>query len=474
MHPKSEFKANVSRAFGHPMTVDQEFAVDQLIEFTYKKMEKDVFVLTGYAGTGKTSVMAAYVNALQSVTKKFALLAPTGRAAKVFANKAGHRAYTIHSYIYKGSDEVEPGSAFVRPNDAGIRVIIVDEASMIAESSFQEGRTTYVQNLLQDLFTFAYSNGNAKIIFVGDEGQLPPVGCSFSPALNKDYLKSNYFLDNAYHVQLTEVLRQAHDSDILHNATLLRSAEQGRYPHFELRGKADLRRINGEELQEELDSAISNYGIEDTIMITRSNKRANLFNAQIRSRILWFEDVLVGGDYLMIVKNNYKWLPKDNNIGFLANGEIIRVRKLHKLEEMYGFLFAQVSIELVDYPEMDQLEVYLNLETLTLDAPNLSRDRMKDLWEALEIDYSWEKNKKKRFARILNDPYFCALQVKYAYAITCHKSQGGQWSAVFLDQGFLNEEMLDKDFFNWLYTGFTRASDKLFLVNFHDAFFDED
>ena len=473
MHSKVEFKSKVLRFFGHTPTPEQEDAIDRLIDFTYKKLEKDVFVLTGYAGTGKTSVMAAYVNALKAVTKKFALLAPTGRAAKVFANKAGHRAYTIHSYIYKGSDEMEPGSAFVRPNDAGIRVLIVDEASMIAESSFQEGRNTYVQNLLQDLFTFAYSNGNAKIIFVGDEGQLPPVGCSFSPALNHQYLKSNYFLENTFHYQLTKVLRQAEDSDILRNATLLRSAEQGRFPKLNLRGKADVRRINGEELQEELDSAISNFGIEDSIMITRSNKRANLFNAQIRSRILWYEDVLVGGDYLMIVKNNYKWLPKDNNIGFLANGEIIKVRRLHKLEEMYGFLFAQVSVELIDYPEMDAIDLYLNLETLSLDSPNLPRERMKDLWEALELDYSWEKNKKKRYARILNDPYFCALQVKYAYAITCHKSQGGQWSSVFLDQGFLNEDMLDKDFFNWLYTGFTRASEKLFLVNFHDEFFED-
>lgn len=472
MVSKADFHAYVKDFFPFELTEMQERCMNQLIEFTFKKLNKDVFILTGYAGTGKTSLIAAYVNALKKVTNKFALLAPTGRAAKVFSNKANHRAYTIHSYIYKGSDEIEPGAAFVKPNEKGIRVLLVDEASMIAESSFQEGRQTYVQNLLQDLYTFAYSNGDCKIIFVGDEGQLPPVGCSFSPALNADYLRRNYLNNQVYSFQLTEVLRQAKDSDILLNATMLRSSDTGLYPKFELRNNVGLKRVDGYDLPDELDTSISTYGIEDTIVITRSNKRANEYNQQIRSRILWYEEILVGGDYLMVVKNNYKWLPKDSNIGFIANGETIKIRHVHKIEELYGFQFAQVSAELIDYPEMDTLEFYLNLESLTTESPNLSRERLKDLWDALEIDYGWEKNKKKRYKRILEDPYFCALQVKYAYAVTCHKSQGGQWSSVFLDQGYLTEDLLNQDFFRWLYTGFTRATEQLKLVSFHDEFFD--
>jgi exodeoxyribonuclease-5 len=472
MPSKVEFQTHVENFFPHQLTEMQARCMNQLIEFTFKKLAKDVFILTGYAGTGKTSLISAYVNALKKVTNKFALLAPTGRAAKVFSNKSEHPAFTIHSFIYKGSDELEPGAAFVKTNENGIRVLLIDEASMIAESSFQEGRQTYVQNLLQDLFTFAYSNGDCKIIFVGDEGQLPPVGCSFSPALNADYLKRNYYDQNIYSFQLTEVLRQAQDSDILLNATMLRGSDNGVYPKFELRNNADLKRVDGYDLPDELDTAISKYGIEDTIVITRSNKRANEYNQQIRGRILWFEEVLVGGDYLMVVKNNYKWLPKDANIGFIANGEIIKIKRVYKVEEMYGFQFAQVSAELVDYPNLEPLEVYLNLDPLTAETPNIERNRMKELWDALEIDYGWEKNKKKRYKRILEDPYFCALQVKYAYAVTCHKSQGGQWSAVFLDQGYLVDEHLNQDFFRWLYTGFTRATEELKLVAFHDEFFD--
>src|SRR5690554_927166 len=271
--------------------------------------------------------------------------------------------------------------------------------------------------------------------------------------------------------QLSEVLRQAEGSDILKNATALRSAPENSYPSFDLSGKNDLIRLEGGDLEDELDSAFSNFGITETLVITRSNKRANLFNQQIRSRIFWFDEKIVANDLLMVVRNNYFWLGDNSKLGFIANGETIKVVRIRNRETMYGFEFAEALVQLIDYPDAEPFEVKILLEVLDEEAPNLPREKMKELFFAVEKDYSYEHNKKKRYELIMADPYFNALQVKYAHAVTCHKSQGGQWRCVFVDQGFLTEEMLDKSYFRWLYTALTRATEKLFLVNFNGQFF---
>jgi exodeoxyribonuclease-5 len=323
------------------------------------------------------------------------------------------------------------------------------------------------------LINFVFSNVGNKLIFVGDEGQLPPVGSDFSPALNEAYLQNYYPELVIQSTRLAKVLRQAEDSDILLNATRLRSAPEGSFPEIQLTNKPDLVRVNGADLQDELETSYSNFGADETIIITRSNKRANQFNQQIRNRILWFEEDLCGGDMLMVVKNNYFWLEDKSEAGFIANGEILKVLRITKREELYGFHFAKARVQLVDYPNMGDFETVLMVDTLTVEAPSLPREQMKSLFFAIEEEYSFEKNKKKRYERIMKDPYFNALQVKFAYAITCHKSQGGQWASVFLDHGYLTEELLDKSFFRWLYTGFTRASERLGLVNFDNHFFKE-
>ncbi len=271
-----------------------------------------------------------------------------------------------------------------------------------------------------------------------------------------------------------EVLRQATDSEILRNATLLRNTEWIDYPKFQLKQNTDLVRLSGQELQEELENSFSNVGQEETILITRSNKQANQYNQHIRARILWHEELLCSGDSLMVVKNNYFWLGDDTKIGFIANGEIIEIRRVRKVEEMHGFEFAHVIVRFIDYEELGDVELIIHLETLSVNGPSLTRERMKDLFYSVERDYAHLRNKKERYDAILADQYFNALQVKYAYAVTCHKSQGGQWSDVYIDQGFINDDVLGSDYYRWLYTALTRATRKVFLVNFSDEFFEEE
>lgn len=469
----SIFKQQILQFFDHEPTSDQHNLLFELERFLKNKESNQVFILKGYAGTGKTSVLGAFVKTLSFFKVKSRLLAPTGRAAKILSLKSEKEAFTIHKQIYRRNSKVDDTSGMVlTPNLHTNTVFIVDEASMIGDYSLSKDGSVSSRNLLDDLIEYVFSGKNCRLILLGDEGQLPPVGCDYSPALDKNYLKHNYIALNITAFSLTQVLRQADESGILFNATKLRSLEDDEEPVFVTKGFTDFIRLPGDEFQDSLESSYSNYGVEDTIIITRSNKRANAYNNQIRARLLWYEEALCAGDCLMVVKNNYYWLDDESKMGFIANGESLKVIRVKKTEELYGFEFATIVLKFVDYDELPEMEVLIFMETLQVEAPSISRQRMKELFFAVEQDYLHEKNKKKRYNLILTNPYFNALQVKYAYAITCHKSQGGQWSHVYIDQGYIDPEAINKEYHRWLYTAVTRASEKLFLVNFPEENFE--
>jgi exodeoxyribonuclease-5 len=458
----------IQKEFPYSPTEEQRKLLYWLAKFYCSDVKQPLLVINGHAGTGKTTLIGAFVRSLENLGLKSVLLAPTGRAAKVFSQKSEKTAMTIHKKIFQTARESGGGLRMqLAPNLHTNTVFLIDEVSMISN---QYEENTQGGGLLDLLIRYIYNGKNCRAIFIGDNAQLPPVGSSESPALSEDYLQSHYPQLTVGSFHLKEVLRQSEYSDILSNANILRSQNFDGFPKFELQPKSDVVRISGDELQDALESAYS-HGVDEVIILTRSNKRANLFNQQIRGRILWMEDEINGGDRLMVVKNNYHWLPPESPAGFIANGEMLQLEKIYRIEEMYGLKFADAEISMVDYPQMDRFSVKLLLDTLTLDSPNLGKEASEQFYKALEKDYSWEKNKQKRFERIKNDPYFNALQVKHAYAITCHKAQGGQWSYVFIDQGYLTEDLLDQDYYRWLYTAFTRATKHLYLVNFEDAFF---
>lgn len=473
MQIKEQLRSAITAHFPFEMSQEQLLLSSELCNFFVSENDLELFVLNGYAGTGKTTLLSAFVNALKTVKEKSVLLAPTGRAAKVFSNRSGQPAHTIHKKIYR--KETVPGGGVrlvVPPNLHTNTIFFIDEASMIGDYSLRNDGSVSPRNLLEDVINYVYSGKNCKIIFIGDVAQLPPVGSDFSPALNLAYLQQNYGRLTVLGFQLKNVLRQAEGSDILINATQLRTAPENAFPKFSISSNKDLIRLPGDELQDALDSAFATYGRDETIIITRSNKRANLYNQQVRSRILWYEEDICGGDLVMVVRNNYFWLDDKSQAGFIANGEIMEIERISGREEIYGFQFADARVRLIDYPKMGSIEVKIMLDVIYEDTPNLSREKMKALFFAIEHDYAHERNKKKRYERIMADPYFNALQIKFAYAVTCHKSQGGQWACVFLDQGFLTEELLDHNFFRWLYTAFTRSTQKLYLINFDKAFFE--
>lgn len=466
------FYSSVIQQFGHEPNDGQVNLFEELEAFMRSKTHLDCLIVSGYAGTGKTTAMAAFVRALTGWKIKVTLLAPTGRAAKVFSGKSNTTASTIHRHIYWRNAKADLSAPFtLKPNLQRNTVFIVDESSMIGDYSVSNDGGVG-RDLFGDLLQYVYSGPGCKLILVGDEGQLPPVGSDNSPAMDSNYLKHHFPAFHFRFSKLTEVLRQASESSILYNATKLRSTEWKSYPQFILQeNKEDLKRINGQELQNELEAAMDRDGMDETLVIVRSNKSANEYNRQIRARILWFEEKICQGDLLMVVKNNYFWLDENQKIGFIANGEMIRVKRVLTTEELYGFEFSRLRIEFVDYPDFGDVEVIVHTEALDVEGPNLSRNRMKELFYQVEADYLHLKLKKERYDAILKDPYFNALQVKYAYAVTCHKSQGGQWKNVFVDQGYLNEELLNNDYYRWLYTAITRATTNCFLVNFSDEFF---
>jgi exodeoxyribonuclease-5 len=430
-----------------------------------------IFLLKGYAGTGKTTIVRTLVKTLPILKAKTFLLAPTGRAAKVLTNYTKQQAFTIHKKIY-GKHQTYDG-AFVfqlRPNMHSDTLFVVDEASMIAHSG---GLNSNGSSVLDDLMSYVFSGNNCKLLLIGDTAQLPPVGLDISPALDAAYLKASYHYDISQ-FELTEVMRQNEHSGILVNATAIRNKMKSKdslMPHFILNKYKDVIRINGDELEDEINNAYNNFGVEDTMIICRSNKRANIFNQQIRARIRWQENELSSGDYMMVVKNNYFWLPEESKAGFIANGDIIQLMRIGKIQEMHGFRFADARIKMIDYPDEPTFDTRLLLDTIMSDSPALSNEDNKRLYESVLADYSDIGNKKERIKKVKEDMFFNALQVKFSYAITCHKAQGGQWPCVFVEQGYLTNEMINLEYLRWLYTAVSRASSKLYLVNFNKDFF---
>lgn len=469
----SIFKQQIVHHFEHSPTREQLVLIDLLEAFLKEKHPNQLFVLRGYAGTGKTSLLGAFVKTLAHFKVKTRLLAPTGRAAKVVGLSANKEAFTIHKQIYRRSTKLdEYSSMMLAPNLHTNTVFIVDEASMIGDYSLLNDGIGVSRNLLEDLINYVFSGKNCRLIFLGDEGQLPPVGSDYSPALDLAYLNTSYPAVNTTQFSLTEVVRQANESGILFNATQLRNLRGDKTPSFNVTNYRDFVRLPGDEFQEKLETAYSQHGIENTLIVTRSNKRANAYNNQIRARLLWYEEILCAGDCLMVVKNNYYWVDDQSAMGFIANGEALKVIRVKKTETLYGFEFAHVIIRFIDYDMLPEMEVIVFLASLQAEAPSIPRDKLKELFFAIEQDYLHERNKKKRYELILKNPYFNALQVKYAYSITCHKSQGGQWETVFIDQGYLPPESLDASHYRWLYTAVTRASKQIFLINFPNDYFE--
>lgn len=434
----------------------------------------ECFILKGYAGTGKTTVLGALVKALKHYNYKSVLLAPTGRAAKVITNYSGRKAFTIHKRIYRKKSALNVDESFsIADNLANNTLFIVDEASMVSDQLSGNNRDT----LLNDLVKYVYNKKNCKLMLVGDTAQLPPVGSDESPALDAKLMKAEFFLD-VFTYEMTDVLRQQKDSGILFNVTRIRDMirlGKETMPQIITKGYKDVYRMTGERLEEGLEYAYNKYGNENTLIICRSNKNANLYNKQIRARLLWREEELTGGDQIMIVKNNYFWLQEqeESSTGFIANGDIAKIRKMRKIEDMYGFRFADVQIEFIDYAEDPVLDCKILLDTLYSESPALSQTDQKRLYLEAMKDYDHIANKRAKHAELKLNPYYNALQIKFAYAITCHKAQGGQWGAVFVDQGYLTDDMVNLDFLRWFYTACTRATNELFLVNFSDKFYKE-
>lgn len=457
----------IKENFPYQPTPEQEIAVKSLSEFLLSSRHEVAFLLRGYAGTGKTSLVSALVRTLDKLQQKSVLLAPTGRAAKVFSAYAGHPAFTIHKKIYRQQTFSNDLNNFsVNDNLTTHTLYIVDEASMISNEGLS-GSMFGTGRLLDDLVQFVYSGQGCRLLLMGDTAQLPPVGEEQSPALFAEVLRG-YGLD-VLEVDLTQVVRQEQESGILWNATLLRQLiareDYHRLPVIKTTGFADIKVLSGNELIDELTSCYDRDGQDETIVICRSNKRANIYNKGIRAQILWREDELNTGDLLMVAKNNYFWTEKQKEMDFIANGETVVVRRMRRTREMYGFRFADVTLTFPDHDDYE-LEVNILLDTLHTDAPALLKADNDRLFYAVLEDYADLPSKRDRMKKMKADPYYNALQVKYAYAVTCHKAQGGQWKNVFLDQGYMTDEYLTPDYFRWLYTAFTRATGTLYLVNY--------
>ncbi len=470
----TELHTLLKNKFPFTLTLKQDVVLQQLSRFVLDTNANSLFILKGYAGTGKTTLISTLVNNLWHAKKSAILLAPTGRAAKVIAKYAKKEAFTIHKKIYFPKKESGGGVSFVlQPNKHKNAIFIIDEASMISDINtdsklFENG------SLLDDLLQYVYSGHQCKIIFIGDTAQLPPVKLDLSPALDEHKIALHYNKE-VQTVELDEVVRQTEGSGILSNATLLREQlASGNHETFKfnLNGFKDIvRLVDGYDIQNAIDEAYSSEGKEDTAIIVRSNKRANIYNEQIRSRILFQENSLNAGDYLMVVKNNYFWVKDSSEAGFIANGDIIEVLEIFHFKDLYGFKFAEVKVRMVDYPNMKPFETVLLLDTITAETPALSYEDSGKLYTEVQKDYAGQ-TKYKIFMNTKKNKYFNALQVKFSYAITCHKSQGGQWETVFVEHPYLPNGV-SKDYLRWLYTAITRAEKKLYLIGFGNEFFEE-
>jgi exodeoxyribonuclease-5 len=486
MSIKEQMTAFILEYFGFEATSEQQKAAKMISSFIFERDEKSLFLLKGYAGTGKTSLVGAVVQALDALKQRTVLMAPTGRAAKVFSRHASHPAFTIHKRIYRQkSFSGEMVDFMQNVNLMKDALFIVDEASMIANDSF--GNSAFgTGRLLDDLIQFVYSGHGCRLMLVGDTAQLPPVGEEMSPALEREMLEG-YGL-KVEEMTLTQVVRQLDDSGILWNATMLRRLmaedELWAFPQLRLKGFADVVFMPGNELIEAIEQAYYQVGQDETIVVTRSNVRANAFNQGIRSRILGLEEELTSGDQVMVVKNNYHWVQPNKAdaktddktqaegdtaettaaMDFIANGDVAVVRRFRNERRVHDFRFADVTLQFPDYDDTE-VEATMLLDTLSSEAPALTREEQEKLFQHVWDDYPELTTKRDRMKAVKEDPFFNALQVKYAYAVTCHKAQGGQWQRVFLDQGFMTEEMLGPDYFRWLYTAITRATETVYLVN---------
>ena len=489
-----ELTYQIKLTFGFEPTAEQASAIDVFCRFWVGGGDRTVMLMRGSAGTGKTSLAAAMVKTMVKLGRKVVLLAPTGRAAKVFSLNAGLRALTVHRKIYRQKTFTGEMSGFnLNDNLAQDTLFVVDEASMIANDSPGGTAQFGTGRLLDDLVEYVYSGRGCRLMLVGDKAQLPPVGEEESPALSDDYL-AGYGL-RVFRCDLNEVLRQAEGSGILYNATVIRRMithdEATGLPRIRFSGFADIRMVPGGELIEQLSGSYSEVGVDETIVVTRSNKRANIYNAGIRGMVLDREEALSTGDMLMVVKNNYYWLEKEeqplpsspSGMGqfadrgnqspprrggreglFIANGDRAIVQRVRNVRQLYGFSFADVWLRFPDYGDYE-MQVTVLTDTLASDAPALTRDEADRLFNSVLEDYQDVPRKADRMKRVREDMYYNALQVKYAYAVTCHKAQGGQWAHVYIDQGYMTDDMLTPDYIHWLYTAFTRATERLFLVN---------
>ena len=477
---QDELKYRILQTLGFAPTVEQERALEVFAQFMTDRAEHVVMILRGSAGTGKTTLAGAMVRALTALNQKLMLLAPTGRAAKVFSLYSGHSAYTIHRRIYRQKSAGDLSSFSLNDNLNKDTLFIVDEASMISNLGLGErlrvgelssGMMAFGSGcLLDDLMQFVYNGQNCRLLLIGDKAQLPPVGEEESPALSASMLRG-YGME-VYESDLNHVLRQSEGSGILWNATRIRG-ERLDLPKIRLKGFADVQVVPGDELVESLASSYSRVGKDETMVITRSNKRANIYNQGIRNMVLDREDELCRGDLLMIVKNNYFWV-KETGVGsqgsgemkleFIANGDRAVLQRVRHVQELYGFRFAEATMTFPDYDDYE-LTAIVMLDTLTTEAPALTREQQEQLFKVVLEDYSDIPRQADRMEKLKNDRYYNALQVKFAYAVTCHKAQGGQWAHVYLDQGYMTDDMLTPDYIHWLYTAFTRATEKLYLVN---------
>jgi exodeoxyribonuclease-5 len=472
---KNHLKTILTQKLPFTPTNCQSQLIDVLANYIFSDEPDQIMLIKGYAGTGKTTMLYSLTQALNNLKIKSVLLAPTGRAAKVLSGYTEMPAYTIHKKIYRQKSTTDGFGRFAL--DVNLHkntYFIVDEASMISNES-AENNVFGSGRVLDDLLEYVYSGENCRLVLVGDTAQLPPVGLHISPALEVAALENYGF--SVQMVELTDVVRQAEGSGILSNATQIRgligneTPPSGFFP-IDLKNFNDIERISGAELIESITSSYGKYGVFDTAIVARSNKRANLYNKGIRGSILYRENEIERGDLLMVVKNNYYWNDEGVKLDFIANGDIAEVVKIYRYEELYGFRYANVCLRFIDYDDVE-FDCKIFLDTLSIESASFPYEQNRKLFEAVSEDYADIGNKRERWKKVKENPYFNALQVKFAYAITCHKAQGGQWKAVYVDHGFVNEDMLDTEFYRWLYTAFTRPTEKLFLVNFDKHFFEE-
>lgn len=472
---RSEFYQILKEQFPFETTLKQDIFLDKIADFVTNDKQDELFILKGYAGTGKTTLLSNLVNQLKHVNKKYVMLAPTGRAAKVISNYSNQPAFTIHKRIYYPKKNKTTGVGFtMQANKFKNTIFIVDESSMISDMANETNMYTH-GSLLDDLMYYVYSGVNCKMILVGDTAQLPPVHMEISPALDIDKMSLNFNM-NVSHIELDEVMRQELDSGILYNATNLRELLDSHFFdtfQFNIKPFKDIVRLeDGYEILDAIQDAYQKNGTEETAFIVRSNKRANQYNQQIRLRILDNESEISPGDYVMVVKNNYFWLKdQQTTTDFIANGDILEIQQIYKIIELYGFRFASVKVRMIDYPDLKPFDTIVFLDSLNSESASLSYEETNRLYQEILLDYQDEISQYRKLSKVKENEYFNALQIKFAYAVTCHKSQGGQWNTIFIEQPYLPDG-ISKEYIRWLYTAMTRAKEKLYLIGFKDDFFE--